>query len=71
MYAIVLAKNDMDGLPAQLRLPPAIAARVGEAKLLGGPRLQVDADGSITFPQAVRQSSLNGLAWAIKLDARG
>lgn len=67
IYAIVLAKNDTDGLPATIQLPAALTDKVKEAQLLKGPKLPISPDGTITFPDALRQTSPGGYAWAIKL----
>lgn len=67
MYAIVLAKNDTDGLPESVTIPTAIAGKVAKARLLGFGDLKLDSSGHIVFPEGYRAKSQGGLAWAIRL----
>jgi len=64
---IVQAKNDVDGLPESIMLPPDIAARVSKLKLIGGPDLPLDPNGVIHFPMTVRENSQAGIAWVVKM----
>jgi alpha-L-fucosidase len=67
IYAIVLAKNDTDGLPESVTLPADIRANVGHARLLGGGLCKIDSEGSILFPPSLQNGSAGGYAWALKL----
>jgi alpha-L-fucosidase len=70
-YCIVLAKDDVAGLPETVTLPAEIAARVKSAKMLGYGPLKVDGAGGIAIPKGYRAKSGGGLAWAIKLEGLG
>ena len=70
VYAILLAKNEADGLPESLQLPNTISSKAGTAKLLGGGNLELDANGKIVIPEKIRTRSVGGLAWAIKLSPK-
>ena len=71
VYAIILAKDDAEGLPESVRIPPEIAAQVGRIELLGVGPLKADADGVIQIPAEAQAHSKGGLAWAIKLKPKG
>ncbi len=74
VYAIVLAADDLAGLPEKVYLPSDLADKTSKIELLGFGRLKkgetINSRTEVRIPQSARMKPPCNHAWAIKLTTR-
>lgn len=68
VFAIVLAQNDDESLPATLKIPVDRIGKRTKASLLGYGDVKIGPDGAIEIPREIQTKSKGGLAWAFRLN---
>lgn len=70
VFAIVLGRDDAAGIPEKASLPKELTANAKSAELLGFGPVALDAEGTVTFPEAARARPPCAHAWAIRLNPK-
>lgn len=67
VYAIILPKEDNDGLPESVSLPKEFAEKAGSLTLLGFGPLEVGPNGAVAIPPAARTNPPCAHVWVVKI----